>query len=198
MPHLQDVTAGQPAAVARGAGEGGPLRTLPDLGHSAETGGTRRSHDQDPLLRHGQHPRLRGERAARAGSSSWKAPTAWGARRRWRCCTNGWRRTATRSTQTGLARSSLVGPGLTARQAGPHAGRHHPEPVLRHRLRRPAGEGDHARAARRLRLPDRPLHLLGDRARDWCAGWTAAGCATCSALRSCPTRCSTWRPTWIT
>ena len=66
-------------------------------------------------------------------------------------------------TRHGALRARRQGhPGSQERQ---HPGPHHHDAVLHHGFRRPPGERDHPRPARRLRGPDRPLHLLDHGAR---------------------------------
>ena len=66
---------------------------------------------------------------------------------------------------TGMARSALAGKGIKEAKEGNTLGPDHDDPVLHHRFRRPPGERDHSRAARRLRGADRPLHLFDHGAR---------------------------------
>jgi len=87
------------------------------------------------------------------------------------------------------------GPGSHTRQAGSHAGRHHPQPLLCNRFRRPVEkEIIPALRAGFVCLTDRYIYSII--ARAVVRGSTTGGLRTCSALPSSPTPCSTCRPTW--
>ena len=61
---------------------------------------------------------------------------------------------------TGMARSALAGKGIQQAKEGNTLGPITMTLVLRHRFRRPPGERDHSRFARRFRGADRSLHFL--------------------------------------
>ena len=99
--------------------------------------------------------------------------------------------------QTGLARSSLVGPGLIRAKQGHTLG----DITLNLFYATDFADRLEKEILPALRagfvcLTDRYIYSVI--APRWCAGWITAGCASCSALRSCRTPCSTWKPTWIT
>ncbi len=88
---------------------------------------------------------------------------------------------------TGLARGALAGKGISQAKEGNTAGAGDHDAVLCHRFRRPAGERDHPRVARRLRGADGPLYFLADGARRSPAARIASGSKRWPVSRWCRT-----------